>query len=262
MKIIFPVAGFGTRLLKDISSNRFSVKLVEEIKRISKPGIGVAKALVPIQGTPVIQHSINKLLKSGISLNDIFVVANQAFLEFFQQWAKQSEFPLNNLISDKALTNETRLESCADINLAIEQANINDDILVIAGDTLFNGDISGLINLNQETENDIVAYYKESSLETMVKRGNMILKDGYLVGFEEKPEKPKTLNAFPSIFILKKSTLPLFKDFANKNPGSGYAHFIQNLVSKNHQIEGFEIANRFDLGNLNDCLRANKEYQS
>ena len=195
MRIIFPVGGFGTRIHDDIFSSNSSNRLAGEIIKVSKPNIGVAKALVPIKGTPALEHSINKLTKLGVEVNNIYVVTNQAFLEFFQQWAKQFGFPLSNLICDGKLTNETRLESCAAINLAISQTEIDDDILVIAGDTLFNGDISGLLALNSQTEHDIVAFYQESSLEMMRKRGNLIFEGGYLIDFQEKPVEPKTLQS-------------------------------------------------------------------
>ena len=87
MKIIIQAAGYGTRLLKELKT------LADNpLASVTKTGLGVAKALIPIQGKPIIQHQIEQLTKAEVPLNDIFIVTNKIFFPLFLSWAKKNGF--------------------------------------------------------------------------------------------------------------------------------------------------------------------------
>ena len=72
----------------------------------------------------------------GAHLVDEFVViSNHKFATHFQQWADSKPQKIT-VVDDGTSTNETRLGAVKDIQYAIEQLGIDDDMLVIAGDNV------------------------------------------------------------------------------------------------------------------------------
>lgn len=246
---------------------------MDSVRKVTKPSIGVAKALISIQGKPVVEHLINKIRQAGLPIENIFIATNQAFYSLFENWAKISVFPLNNLINNGTELNKPsadgrkkgRLGGNRDLALAINQSQIDDDLLVIAGDTLFNFDLRELLQVASQISYDLMAYYQEK-WEMMQERGMLIFdQNEMLVDFVEKSQNPTSNYANPSIYLFKKSTLPLLQEFLKPNPplkiSDGCGFFIQWLIKElKHPIKGFKIDGRFDLGTLADCERASQEF--
>jgi NDP-sugar pyrophosphorylase family protein len=132
-------------------------------------------------------------------------------------------------------------------------------VLLIAGDTLFNFDLQPLLNLARSSNDSLATYYEET-WERMPKHGMMILQNGYVADFIEKPAQPTTNLAFPSILVLKKSSLPeLPKFLAAGGPTDGLGFFVSWLIKNGWKILGYQIPGRYDLGTLADCQKAQQE---
>ena len=116
MKVIIQAAGYGTRLLREIEALDSN-----PLAAVTKNGIGVVKALIAVQGKPLIQHQIELLLKADVLLNDIFIVTNQVFFQLFINWAEKYGFPVENIVNDGTQNNKERLGSNGDIQLLLEQ---------------------------------------------------------------------------------------------------------------------------------------------
>src|SRR3989338_10154338 len=89
MKAIIPVAGYATRLYP----------LTENMP----------KSLLDIQGKPMIEHIIDKLLELGV-IDEIYIVSNAKFYQNFESWLKNfnSEIPIK-LLNDHTTSNADRL---------------------------------------------------------------------------------------------------------------------------------------------------------
>lgn len=267
MKAVILAAGYGTRLRDELAKLASLDALTNELLKISQKEIGVAKALIPIKGKPLVQRLVEKIQRAGLDLVDIFIVTNAVFYQWFSDWANAFGFPLENILSDGTIANETRLGANRDLLLVIQKEKINDDLLVIAGDTLFEFNLKVMIDFSRRQNVDVAAYYQEKDLKTMLKRGMIVLdQDGRLIDFVEKPTAPTGLFACPSIYVFKGETLPLLGQFLktvpelSKSDGPGF--FIQWLVKNEQLIKGFQIPGRYDLGTLADVKRANLEFKS
>jgi len=260
MKALILGAGYGTRLYDEV------IKLnPNPLEAVTKQEIGVAKALINIQGKPVIQHLTEKLLKEGFELKDIFVVTNEVFYQLFLDWANDFGFQAKNVVNNKTRSNGHRLGANTDVALTIKESNITDDLMVIAGDTLYiDLNLNSFLKFCNSTGNNVITFYQDLP-ENMTKRGNLIFEDGCLVGFIEKPKVPASNLAFPSLNVIKAPYLDLLKKFLIENPelerNDGHGFFIQWLMAKGYAIQGYQIPGRFDLGTYADCLRAQKEFK-
>jgi glucose-1-phosphate thymidylyltransferase len=116
--VIIPAAGYATRLYP----------LTKD-----KP-----KALLVVKGKPILEHIIRRIEELP-GVESITIVSNAVFYPAFAQWLKgfKSKIPLA-VIDDGTKSNEDRLGQIGDIQLAIEKAGIDDDLLLVSGDNLFN----------------------------------------------------------------------------------------------------------------------------
>ncbi|MBT3690610.1 NDP-sugar synthase [bacterium] len=260
MKILIQAAGYGTRLQKSLeilNDNSFN--------RISIDNKGISKALIPIKEIPVVQHLIQKLQNAGLDINDIYIITNQAFCSLFTDWAEKFDFPITNIINDNTACNENRLGSNKDTQFALDQKNIQDDIMILAGDTLFkNLNLNKFIKFAQSSANGAITYYEEFNQDIMVQKGNLIIENETLIDFIEKPSKPLSKFAYPSLCYLKQNVIKQLTTFLNEIPelsnNDAPGFFIQWLTKKGFKLKTFKILGRFDLGTLEDIEKANNEY--
>ena len=128
MKCILLVAGYATRLYPLTKDKR--------------------KSLLDVAGKTILEHSLNKIARISI-VDEVILVSNDRFANQFTEWVNgySSNIPIS-VLNDGTTSNETRLGAIADLQLAIENCSINDDILVMAGDNLFDFELTDFIDFS------------------------------------------------------------------------------------------------------------------
>ena len=192
MKQIILAAGYATRLYP----------LTE---RTPKP-------LLPVAGGPMIEHVLASSAAIG-HIDRTLVVTNNKFAGHFQEWLAgyQKAHPNFNgaVINDGTTSNEDRLGAIGDLQLVLEQESIDDDVLVIAGDNLFTGDLRGFGARCRETNAPVLGLYDVGTREEARKYGVVAVDDDdRLTSFEEKPEEPKSTLIGSALYFYPRATLP------------------------------------------------------
>ena len=187
MKCILLCAGYATRLFP----------LTENFP----------KALLEVGGKPIINYVIDEVNTLN-EVDEIYLVTNNKYTPHFQEWADK----LNNVkpitvYNDKTTTNENRLGAIGDIEFTIEQAKIDDDVLIIATDNLFTFKLRDFVDFQKqfgtsaicvktEEYEDLVFSRKDADLEPNVEPSkdyyeNMNLSglDDFVLGFERPEER-------------------------------------------------------------------------
>ena len=182
MKAIILCAGYSTRLYP---------------LTLDKP-----KALLKIKGKSLLSNIIEKIPKE---IKDIIIVSNGKFYKNFLEWAEKYERQIK-VLNDRTSSNETRFGGIGDLSFAIKKENINDDILVILGDNLFDFNLDDFIGYFEKHKKTLVGVY-EFPHEELKKLGVVEVKNNKIISFEEKPEKPKSSLASTGIYIFSKDDL-------------------------------------------------------
>ena len=130
MKCILLCAGYATRLFP----------LTENFP----------KALLEVGGKPIINYVIDEV-NSLEEVDEIYLVTNNKYTPHFQEWANK----LNNVkpitvYNDMTTTNENRLGAIGDIQFTIEQAKVDDDVLIIATDNLFTFKLRDFVDFQKQ----------------------------------------------------------------------------------------------------------------
>ena len=170
------------------------------------------KPLLPVAGVPMLEHVLASSAAIG-HIDRTLVVTNNKFAGHFQEWlvGYQEAHPDFNgaIVNDGTTSNEDRLGAIGDLQLVLEQEAIDDDVLMIAGDNLFTGDLHGFGARCRETNAPMLGLYDVGIREEARKYGVVAVDDDdRLTSFEEKPEEPKSTLIGIALYFYPRTTLP------------------------------------------------------
>lgn len=221
-----------------------------------------AKPLLLINGRPIIDYLVDKILELGIM--NIYVVTNNKFYPSFKQWADKHSLDNNlvniKVINDGTISNDDRKGAIGDINLVIEQEKLNDDLLIIGGDSLVKFSLKKAYDLFKKTKENVIAGYDLRSVELAKNFGVFeIDRTGKVLSFEEKPQRPKSTLCSTCLYFYPLKTIKLISKYLieGNNPDAPGC-FVSWLV-KNDIIYGVRYTEPwFDIGSF-EMLKQAKE---
>ena len=192
-------------------------------------------------------------------IKDVYVVTNAYFYPQFQQWQKGYQSPLNiTIFNDGTLSNETRLGVLGDINFALQEGKIQDNLFILAGDTLFEMDFGALTRRFYQKQSSIISVYEEN-WNVLHRRGIVVAdQSGKVIDFQEKPLKPKTNLAAPIAYILTKEVVTNLPKLLGPDYGKEDNLVARIIQNKTVEFHTFHFPARYDLGNIGDFIRADK----
>lgn len=248
MLCIILVAGHGARLEEDIkndTSGKYSSL------------IGIPKALLPgVDGRKIMDYWW-KVMNVRQVFSDVYLVTNAAKYKHFERWATANDFPVENIINDGSTTKETMLGAVGDFDLALRNKNINDDVVVVAGDMLFedgNFDISQVVRYFRHKTGDLAIYYEMDSSEPSSSRGivEVDISTNKILKFLEKPGPGVTESRLASVvfYCFRKSTLGTVRTFLeNCGPSQNtFGRYMEWLINeKKIDVYGMKLPTRFQL---------------
>ena len=232
--------------------------------RLQPLTLNTPKPLLPIGGRPMVDRILAKT-ESIKSIDAIHVVSNRKFFRNFVEWKKlRKDASKIFLIDDGTMTNDTRLGAIRDMELSIRESSIDDDLLVIAGDNLFDLDLSVFLKFAENHSDGVsIALYDVGNIEA-AKRFGVIRIDGkgLVTDFEEKPQNPKSTLISTGIYFFPRQKLNNLREYVNlegaKLDAPGY--YIRWL-SANDKVYGFPFSEKwYDIGDLESYKRADEEY--
>src|SRR5690625_1132487 len=140
MKAIILAAGYATRLFP-LTKNR-------------------AKPLLEVGGKTILDHIMEKVEKVA-EIDEVFLVTNNKFSQSFIDWrdAYHGDKPIK-VINDQTLSNEDRLGAIADMQYVIKQEALDDDVMVLAGDNLFDFELTDFVTYYQELAADCITVHE------------------------------------------------------------------------------------------------------
>lgn len=245
MKALILAAGYGTRLhplTKDIP-----------------------KPLLEIAGKPIMTHIVEKISELPF-IEEIYVVTNNKFFNSLSEWSAAQKTKKNILVlNDGSTSEEDRLGAIGDIHFAVSEVKIDDDLLVIGGDNLFEFSLSPLHSIFLEKKSSVIALCDILDKNIASRKLGVVSvdKSNKITDFEEKPEFPKTSLVSTACYILSKKDLGLLGHciMEQKKPDN-LGDFIKWL-SKREEVYAHVFSERWmDIGTLEQYEKAKSEFNS
>ncbi len=213
------------------------------------------KPLLTIKGKTIIDYLIDDL-ENNSSISKYIIVSNHKFINHFNEW-KFTRKENILVLDDGSTCNENRLGAVKDIWFAIEKENVNDDIIVLAGDNLLDFSLKGFIDFSKEKESNAVMRYYEGEKNRLQRTGVAVIDDNEkILEMAEKPQEPKSNWAIPPFYIFTKESLVEIKNGIDSGckvdaPGG----FIEWFSNRNDVYAYLMPGKRIDVGNLEDYYK-------
>lgn len=242
MKCVILAAGYATRLYP----------LTENFP----------KPLLEVAGKPILDWLIDDMAGTGM-VEEYIVISNHKFAHIFEEWAAKKSDVTIRVIDDGTISNETRLGAVKDIQFAIEQLQLDDDLLVMAGDNLLDFSLGEFMRYGKEKNATCVMRYYEASEARLHKTGVIEIdaNDGIL-SFEEKPAQPKSHWCVPAFYYYTREDSRLIKKGIESGCGTDAPGSFIAWLSGQTKVYAWEMpGRRYDIGNLESYEEVKQNYK-
>jgi glucose-1-phosphate thymidylyltransferase len=216
------------------------------------------KPLLDVAGKPVLEYIIEKIVELS-SVNEVLVVTNEKFYSHFRDWLEtfESKKPIR-LVNDGTKNEKERLGAIGDLLFALNQENIQEDLLCVSGDNLFDFSLKPFYAFYAEKKQPTIALYDLGSRELAKKFGIVkVNQEQKVLDFVEKPLVPPSTLASIGIYAFPTSSFMYLREYdktdhSNDAPG----HFIAWLHQQT-DVYGFTYADHwFDIGHFSTLQQA------
>lgn len=243
MKCLILAAGYATRLYP-LTKN-------------------MPKALLEAGEKNVLEYIINDL-EPVKEITEYIIITNHIFYQSFLNWSKKAETVKTiRILDDGSISNDTRLGAVKDLEYTVKNCGMKEDILVLAGDNLFDFSLKSFIDSFLVRRKNMIFYYNEKDPGKLIRTGVAeVSHDGRVLSMEEKPKKPKSNFAVPPCYLFRKEDLHLISQGISEgcavdSPGDFLAWFCS-------WAEVFAIkmpGNRYDIGTIESYIKVQKLYK-
>lgn len=177
--------------------------------------IDTPKPLLPVQGERTILNLLVARLEVLEDITEILIVTNDRFFGAFEQWRQeyQGRKPIR-ILNDGTTSPEKRLGAIGDIQFVLEREQVEDDLLVLAGDNVLGFGLEGYLDYFFKMNTDCILVRTVNDPAELRRIGVAEL-DAQMrvVSLEEKPQQPRSNIGVFALYIYKRSTLPLFSRY-------------------------------------------------
>ncbi|MCG2712432.1 MAG: nucleotidyltransferase family protein [Candidatus Omnitrophica bacterium] len=218
------------------------------------------KPLLVVKEKPIINHIIEKIdgLKEN---NEIIVITNEKFLQQFKDWAKNNKTKAKlTVLSDKTTSADGRLGSIGDINFAINEHAIDEDLLVIGGDNLFSFDLERFVKSCRKKKINAAIGLYDIKDPAMVKNFGVVTLDkkNKIIDFKEKPKKSASTLISMCIYCFAKENLKLIKKYISRKDCHDTSGDYIKWLSCEIDVSGYTFNGTwYDIGDIITFYHAN-----
>lgn len=208
------------------------------------------KGLLPI-GDKSILDFITDQIETVPEIDEMFIISNHKFFTNFSEWAQRRVTRLKIQVLDDGTTDDSnKLGAIGDIWYTIQNGQIDEDILVVAGDNFFTFPLNDYIEFYRKNGHDSILVTELDDINDLRRMGNAILdEEGKVLALEEKPQEPKSNCAVFASYIYKKETVPLIGQYLDEGNNPDAPGFFPSWLYQRKTVYAYKfIGECYDIG--------------
>ena len=197
-------------------------------------------------------------------IDRVYVVTNEKFAGHFQKWSdnyRATKAKINfTVVNDGSTDDSNKLGAIGDIHFVLTTQDVDDDLIVVAGDNLFSEKLEGFGQYCREKQAPVLAVYDVGNLEEIKKYNAINIEgDGKITFFEEKPKNPTSTLTGIALYYYPKSVLPLIKQYvAEGNNPDQPGRLVQWLYTRTPFYTWKVPGIWYDIGSKETLEQANR----
>ncbi len=222
------------------------------------------KPLLPVAGVPILQRIFERILRVK-GIDRTCIVTNHRFVTHYYNWLRdyqtQRALPIPiEIFDDLTSTPDDRMGAIGDIHFVIQNAKVDDDLMVIAGDNLIQFDLQPMIDYAASKRSSTVGLKDLKSRQRVSLYGSVeVDADGRVCDFEEKSPSPRSTLVSVGVYIFSRAHLPLFKQYLDEGHSKDAPGYYLQWLHKKINLYGYVIDGEwFDIGDIDSYNRANE----
>lgn len=219
------------------------------------------KPLLKVGDKTILDWLVDDIDGAGL-VDEFVVISNHRFAHHFQEWAAAKPQRIT-VVDDGTSTNETRLGAVCDVQYAIDQLGLDDDMLVIAGDNVLDFSLQRFVRYAAEKGTPCIMRYYEPDMARLRKCGVVSIDENEVITLmEEKPAEPKSHWCCPPFYYYtRESASWVARAIAGGCGTDAPGSFIAWLATQT-PVHAMEMpGRRYDIGNLQSYEQVQQEYK-
>ncbi len=219
------------------------------------------KPLLKVGDKTILDWLVDDIDTSG-KIDEYVVISNSKYAHHFKNWA-DSKVQKITVVDDGTDSNETRLGAVKDIQFAIESLNIDDDMLVIAGDNVLDFSLTEFIAYSEVKNTSCIMRYYEPEDKKLLKCGVVTIDDNdKVLNMTEKSPVPATHWCCPPFYYYTRDDAKLVQKGIDDGCGTDAPGSYIAWLCTQTDVHAMEMpGKRYDIGNLESYEKVKAEYK-
>lgn len=219
------------------------------------------KPLLEVGNKTILDWLVDDIDNAGF-VDEYVVISNHKFAHHFENWAKTKKQKIS-VVDDGTSTNETRLGAVKDIQYAIDQLKLDDDMLVIAGDNVLDFSLTKFIEYSKTKNTSCIMRYYEPDEKKLLKCGIVTIDESdKILNMTEKSPNPATHWCCPPFYYYTKADAKLVQKGIDSGCGTDAPGSYIAWLCKQTTVHAMEMpGKRYDIGNLESYEKVKSEYK-
>jgi glucose-1-phosphate thymidylyltransferase len=212
-------------------------------------------------GDGTVIDTIFEELEADDRIDEVFISTNEYFADEFEAFLEESDYEKPTLSVEETVEEDEKFGVVGAMAQLIDRENVDDDLLIVAGDNLISFGLSNFIDYFEEKQSPSLVAFDVGSREKAKSYGLVELDGEQVVNFQEKPDDPASTLVSIACYLYPQDTLPLFDDYlSNDNNPDEPGWFVQWLQEREDVFAFTFDTEWYDIGTAESYLEAVEGY--
>jgi glucose-1-phosphate thymidylyltransferase len=220
-----------------------------------------AKELLPVGGRPIVDRILANLAEVD-DIDEVHLVTNARKAPWFHEWAAGRDVTIHD---DGTTSNDDRLGAIGDMLFVVDRIGDDDDLLVIAGDNLFDFQLGDLVAYwRTKGVASAVAVRDVGSLELARQYGIVDLDDdGRIQSFVEKPPEAASTLAATATYLYHREHVGLIRTYVESEANADQPGRLVAWLYQREPVYGWVFTEPwYDIGDQEQLLEADNRLRA